>query len=134
MKVGATNTYINARLGALLDAHGPRGEIARPLSAKLNYIMPAWDAIVRQEAERWTKKLSPADLEWLRHECREHLRPINGGLGAADAAAMIGSVLAANASASEAMVAGIQKHFGKATIAEKVALVWLLYAEPLAKF
>lgn len=63
MKTGATNTYINERLANLLDGHGPGGDGNRVLAEKLNYIIPGWDKILREEKARW--KATLAHEEWI---------------------------------------------------------------------
>lgn len=126
MKTGTTNTYITARMATLLDAHGPQGDILRPLSAKLGYIVPAWDAAMRDEAERWRKKLEQHELNWLRGACDEALRSIDGGLPAADAVNAIQGVLARAGVGDWEMAQRIRGQVQRATVSARMALVWML--------
>lgn len=126
MKVGATNTYINAGLAALLEVHGPQEAGARPLSAKLNYILPAWDAVLREEEARWRKALMDFELAWLRALGRSSL----GGLEAMPSAgAAVNALTDALARASEAgdkVAAPILVRVQKASTAARISLVWMI--------
>jgi len=64
MKPGKTSLYLTERLANLLDSHGPAGdEGERNLGEKLGYIVPGWDAILRDEKARWKTTLTRE--EWI---------------------------------------------------------------------
>lgn len=128
MKIGATNTYINAGLAGLLEAHGPQGDdLGRPLSAKLNWIMLAWDQSMRDEVERWRKKLADYEMAWLRRECGEKMLAVDKGLPAEAAVNVIKDTLLRAVEAGDLVAPAILLHVQKATVAARVALVWTLH-------
>lgn len=63
MKSGPCNTYLTERIASLLDAHGPDADedSSRGLAEKLKYIVPAWDAVLRDEKRRWRELLKDED-------------------------------------------------------------------------
>lgn len=126
MKVGATNTYINAGLAALLEVHGPQEAGARPLSAKLNYIMPAWDAILREEEVRWRKALMDFELSWLLALGRSSLGSLEAMPSAGAAVNALTDALARASEAGEREAAPILVRVQKASTAARIALVWMI--------
>ena len=136
MKHGKTSIYLTERIANLLDGHGPEGaETERNIGEKIGYILPGWDAILRDEKARWRNSLSPE--EWI--VCQSctigHLFSMeSGGPVEVD----VGSVLASVEDTLDSEIAmddakkwresTIQKLQG-ATIAAQLALVWMLIRE-----
>lgn len=133
MKSGKINTYLNDRLTHLLNEHGPKDEGERGLADKLNYIIPAWHEIMREEKARLTSLLSPA--EWICVQACTISHSFAMEDGGAMEADLGGSVLAcvedtldselAMDDASAVQASTITKLQGLSN-AQQLALVWML--------
>ena len=137
MKHGKTSIYLTERIANLLDGHGPEGaETERNIGEKIGYILPGWDAILRDEKARWRNSLSPE--EWI--VCQactiSHAFAMESG-GPIDLD-LSESVLACVADTLDTEIAmdnaekwrasTIEKIKG-ATVAAQLALVWMLIRE-----
>lgn len=137
MKQGKVNTYLNERLAALLDAHGPESdaESDRGLADKLNYIIPGWDAVLRDEKKRWRASLS--DQEWIVVQsctmshafAMECGGPVEQDIGAILMCAE--DTLDSELAMDDAAIwrASTIKKLRGATVASDLALVWMLIRE-----
>lgn len=136
METGKTTTYINPRLAGLLDEHGPQDDGARGLADKLNYILPAWDKILREEKARWRALLTRE--EWLVCQSCTLSHAFAMEMGGPLDLDLSGAVLACVADTLDSELAmddaakwrasTIAKLQG-ATLAAQLALVWMLVRE-----
>ena len=136
MEPGKTTTYINPRLANLLDEHGPTDEGARGLAEKLNYIVPGWDKVLRDEKARWRALLTKEEWIVLQACTISHAFAMESG-GPIDLD-LSESVLACVADTLDTEIAmdnaekwrasTIEKIKG-ATVAAQLALVWMLIRE-----
>lgn len=136
MKTGTVTTYLTDRMGALLDEHGPSPDGNRVLAEKLGYIVPGWDAILRDEKARWRERLTREEWFVCQAATLSHAFSMEtGGLVHDDAS---GAVLACvedtqdsdleMADAARWRASTIDKLRG-ATVAAQLALVWMLIRE-----
>lgn len=136
MKTGATNTYINERLANLLDEHGPDGDGNRVLADKLNYIVPGWDRILREEKARWKQLLTREEwlvcqsCTWSHQFAMEAGGPVETDLSGA-VLACVEDTLDSEIMMDDApkwRASTIEKLRGASTAAQ-LALVWMLLRE-----
>ena len=136
METGKITTYINPSLASLLDNHGPQDDGARGLADKLNYIVPGWDKILRDEKARWRALLTRE--EWIFCQAATISHAFAMEMGGPLDLDLSGAVLACVADTLSEEIAmddaekwrqsTIAKLQG-ATLAAQLALVWMLIRE-----
>lgn len=136
MQPGKATTYINDRLANLLAEHGPTDDGARGLADKLNYIIPAWDKVLREEKARWTALLTREEWSVVLQCTLSHAFAMD--TGAPFDLDLSGAILACveDTQDSEIMMddaatwraSTITKLRG-ATLAAQLALVWMVIRE-----
>lgn len=141
MKPGQTTTYINDRLAGLLEEHGPdAGGDRRQLAEKLNYLVAAWDAIMRDEKARWKEHLSRDEWEVVLQCCWSHAFAMEqGGPYEAD---LSGAILACVQDAlpseitldgADALLASTATKLRDASAAAQFALAWMVIRERIRR-
>lgn len=135
MQAGKINTYVNERLANLLETHGPSSDGTRVLAEKLNYIVPGWDRILRDEAAKWRKTLSKAEWHVLQAATISHAFAMDVGGPVEDD---LGSVLLCvqdstpdDLGIADAVMhqASVSLALEQASTASQLALVWMLLRE-----
>ena len=135
MKKGKINTYLTDRLANLLNAHGPQDAGERGLAGKLKYIVPAWDAILRDEKKRWRASLDAQEWFVLQSCTISHSFAMEyGGAWETDVGAilacvedMLGSELCMD-NPEKWRSSTVAKLRG-ASVSSDLALVWMLLRE-----
>lgn len=133
MKPGSATTYINERLAGLLDEHGPEtGDGTRGLAEKLGYILPAWDAVLREEKARWRALLAREEWESILQACWSHAfametggaydLDLSGAILACVEDSLPGELATGNPDALKAKLRG-------ASAAAQLALAWMVIRE-----
>lgn len=143
MRPGQTTTYINDRLANLLDEHGPHllsDDGKRQLAEKLNYLVAAWDAILRDEKARWKALLSRDEWEVVLQCCWSHAFAMEqGGPYEAD---LSGAILACvqdtlpsdiTLDGADVLLASTAAKLRDATVAAQFALAWMVIRERIRR-